>query len=167
MITPIVMSRIRLVGLYQILGMRVDREVLDRSPLFRDMSNYQRRKAILISELHEFEAGELLVEQGTVGRDMYLIMSGEVQVVRKDGSVSQTLASLKAGEVFGEIGYIRETERTADVRALSKVSALRFDYQRMRKDLKFFPNIVAKMNFNISVILGERLADMVEKSRKE
>ncbi len=167
MITPIVMSRIRLVGLYQILGMRVDREVLERTPLFRDMSNYQRRKAILISELHEFEAGELLVEQGTVGRDMYLIMSGEVEVVRRDGSGTQILASLEAGEVFGEIGYIRETERTADVRALSKVSALRFDYQRMRKDLKFFPNIVAKMNFNISVILGERLADMVEKSRKE
>lgn len=60
------MSRIRLVGLYQILAMSVDRDVLDGSPLLQNMTDYQRRKAILISELHEFEKGELLVEQDTM-----------------------------------------------------------------------------------------------------
>jgi hypothetical protein len=163
LITPIVMSRVRLVGLYQILGMKVDQAVLEESPLFRDMSEYQRRKAILISELNEFAAGDLLVEQDTVGRSMFLILSGQVQVIRRDGDQSRVLATLHPGQVFGEIGYIREMQRTADVRALSAVSALRFDYLRMQKDLKFFPNIVAKLNFNISYILGERLADMVGK----
>lgn len=165
MITPIVMARVRLVGLYQILAMKVDQEVLENSPLFRDMTEYQRRKAILISELNEFEAGDLLVQQDTVGRSMYLILSGQVEVVRRDGDQSRVLATLHAGQVFGEIGYIREMERTADVRALTAVSALRFDYERMQKDLKFFPNIVAKLNFNISYILGERLADMVGKKQ--
>jgi predicted RND superfamily exporter protein len=161
LITPIIMARIRLVGLYQILAMSVDKEVLDGSVLFQNMTDYQRRKAILISEIHEFKKGELLVEQDTVGRDMYLILSGEVDVIRKDDGESRSLATLKPGQVFGEIGYIRETERTADVVATEDVSALRFDYERMQKDLKFFPNIVAKLNFNISYILGKRLADMV------
>jgi hypothetical protein len=31
----------------------------------------------------------------------------------------------------------------------------------MQKDLKFFPNIVAQINFNISAILGERLSDVL------
>jgi len=31
----------------------------------------------------------------------------------------------------------------------------------MAKDLKFFPHIVAKLNFNISSILGTRLADVL------
>ncbi len=167
LITPIIMSRIRLIGLYQILAMSVDREVLDGSPLLQNMTNYQRRKAILISELHEFEKGELLVEQDTIGRDMYLILSGEVEVIRKDDGESRSLAVLKPGQIFGEIGYIRETERTADVLALENVSALRFDYERMQKDLKFFPNIVAKLNFNISYILGKRLADMVGSSKSK
>ena len=166
LITPIIMTRIRLVGLYQILSMSIDREVLDNSPLLRNMSNYQRRKAILISELHEFEEGELLVEQDTIGRNMHLILSGQAEVIRRDGGDSRSLAILKPGQVFGEVGYIRETERTADVVATEKVSALRFDYERMQKDLKFFPNIVAKLNFNISYILGERLADMVGNSKK-
>jgi uncharacterized protein len=74
---------------------------------------------------------------------------------------------LKPGQVFGEVGYIRETERTANVVATEKVSALRFNYERMEKDLKFFPNIIAKLNFNISCILGERLADMVSKPKNK
>jgi hypothetical protein len=164
LITPIIMTRIRLVGLYQIITLSFDKEVLDRSPLFNNMTNYQRRKAILISELNEFKAGELLVEQGKIGRDMYLILSGEAEVTRRDGDRTRKLATLQAGQIFGEIGYIRETERTADVRAVTDISALRFDYDRMEKDLKFFPNIVAKLNFNISYILGERLAGMVGKS---
>ena len=98
---------------------------------------------------------------------MYLILSGEAEVIRRDGNESRSLAILKPGQIFGEVGYIRETERTADVVATDKVSALRFDYERMIKDLKFFPNIMAKLNFNISYILGERLADMVEKSRNK
>ena len=165
LITPIIMSRVRLVGLYQILAMSIDREVMEKTPLLRHMTDYQRRKAILISELNEFKAGDLLVEQDTIGRSMYLILSGEVDVVRRDGDQSRTLATLTPGAVFGEIGYIRETNRTADVRARSDVSALRFDYEKMQKDLKFFPNIVAKLNFNISYILGERLADMVQQSK--
>jgi hypothetical protein len=163
LITPIIMTLVRLIGLYQILEMSIDCEVLNNSPLLRNMSAYQRRKAILISELHEFEKGELLVEQDTIGRNMHLILSGEAEVIRKDGDESRSLAILKPGQVFGEVGYIRETKRTANVVAIEKVSALRFDYERMEKDLKFFPNIVAKLNFNISYILGERLADMVSK----
>lgn len=167
LITPIIMTRVRLIGLHQIIGMTIDKKVLEESPLFKNMTNYQRRKAVLISELSEFEEGDLLVEQGTIGRDMYLILSGEAEVIRHDGCESRTLATLLPGTIFGEIGYIRETERTADVKALTKISALRFDYERMQKDLKFFPNIVAKLNFNISYILGERLADMVSQSKDD
>jgi len=162
LITPIIMTRIRLVGLYQIIAMKVDPEVLDRSPLFADMSNYQRRKAILISEIHEFEAGEKLVRQGDIGRNMYMILEGEARVERRDGEAVRELAVLEPGEIFGEVGYIREIERTADVVAVTPVAALNFEYERMQRDLRFFPNIVAKLNFNISGILGERLADVLQ-----
>ncbi|MBW1841594.1 MAG: MMPL family transporter, partial [Deltaproteobacteria bacterium] len=162
LITPIIMLRIRLVGLYQILALSMHKEVLEKSPLFEGMSNYQMRKAILISELQEFETGELLVEQGTIGRSMFLILSGQVDIVRRSGLTEKSVAVLNAGQVFGEIGYIRETQRTADVRALTRVEALKFDYLRLKKDLKFFPHIVANLNFNISCILGERLADVMD-----
>ena len=162
LITPLIMTHVRLVSLHQILAIKVDKEVLENSPLFTDMTNYQRRKAILISELNEFDAGEKLIEQDTSGRNMYLLLSGEVDVIRHNPNEDLHLATLKPGQVFGEIGFIRETLRTADVQARTPVSVLRFDYDKLKKDLNLFPNIVAKLNFNISCILGERLADVVE-----
>ena len=164
LITPIIMARIRLVGLYQIISMRVDESVLDESPLFAGMTRYQRRKAILISELREFEAGDKIIEQGTMGRCMFMLLSGNANVVRTDDGVERILAELSAGQIIGEVGYIQPIERTADVTACSNVSALRFDYERMQKDLKFFPNIVAQLNFNISAILGGRLADLYDQT---
>ncbi|MCA8967536.1 MAG: cyclic nucleotide-binding domain-containing protein, partial [Planctomycetes bacterium] len=161
LITPILMTRIRLVGLYEILAMSLSREVLETSPLFRGMTGYQIRKAILISERQRFDAGDLLIEQDTHGRSLYLVLSGEVEVVRRDGDTAHQVAVRGAGDVFGEVGYVREIERTADVRALTPVEALRFDYERMRRDLRHFPRIVAMLNFNISRILGERLADVM------
>lgn len=161
LITPLVMSRIRLVGLYEILAMEMQREALERSPLFYGMNGYQIRKAILISELSQYADGERLIEQGTIGRSMYLVVSGQLEVVRRDPEGERRLASLGPGEVFGEIGFVRVTHRTADVRALGAVSVLRFDHARLEKDLAFFPHIMAKLNFNISGILGKRLAELV------
>lgn len=155
-ITPIVMARVRLVGLYQILSVTVDPQVLRNSPLFAGMSEYQCRKAMLISEIQEFTTDTLLVQQGSLGRSMYLILEGQAEVVRQDDKGEDVITVLGPGDVFGEMGYLEAVVRTADVRAISPVSALRFDYARMQKDLKFFPNIMARLNHNISTIINER-----------
>ena len=44
------------------------------------------------------------------------------------------LATLRHGEVFGEIGILEETQRTADVRARSDVEVLALDWRDF-KDL--------------------------------
>ncbi|MFH2058942.1 MAG: MMPL family transporter [Pseudomonadota bacterium] len=162
LVTPLILSRIRLVGMYQILTLKMHKQVIENCLLFAGMTNYQMRKTILISELNEFAKGDVLVRQGTIGRSMYLILSGRVDVVRQTGTQEKSLAILTPGQIFGEIGYIKKIQRTADVRALSNVELLRFDYMKLEKDLKFFPYLVAKLNFNISCILGERLADVYD-----
>ncbi|MBS0336768.1 MAG: MMPL family transporter [Proteobacteria bacterium] len=162
LITPLVMSKIRLVGLYEILAMSKQRAALEHSPLFKGMTGYQVRKAILISELLEYGKGDRLIEQGTMGRSMFLVVSGELEVVRIEPDGERLIAILGPGEVLGEIGFVQATRRTADVRAIGPVSVLRFDHERIEKDLVFFPHIMAKLNFNISGILGKRLADIVE-----
>jgi predicted RND superfamily exporter protein len=161
-VTPLVMSRIRLVGLYEILAMSMQREALVNSPLFRGLTNYQIRKTILISELCKYQDGELLIEQGTRGRSMFLVVGGQLEVLRRDDAGDRRHALLGPGDVFGEIGFVNSTFRTADVRAMGPVSVLRFDYDRLENDLMFFPHIMAKLNFNISGILGRRLAEVVE-----
>ncbi|WP_370328041.1 FAD-dependent oxidoreductase [Euzebya sp.] len=60
-----------------------------------------------------FEAGQEVFRQGEMGRKLYVIWSGEVEVV-KDGEV---VATLGPGQHFGETAVFEELRRTATVRA--------------------------------------------------
>jgi len=162
LLMPLVLSHVRLVGLYEILALSMQREALEASPLFQGMSDFQIRKTILISELVEVAAGELLIEQGSVARSMYVVVSGQLEVVRHEHDHTRRSALVGPGDVIGEIGFVRETRRIADVRALAPTALLRFDYARLKRDLTYFPYLMNKLNFNISGILGQRLAEVVE-----
>ncbi|MSQ68953.1 MAG: cyclic nucleotide-binding domain-containing protein [Gammaproteobacteria bacterium] len=161
-VTPLIMSRLRLVGLYEMLALSQQRAALEHCALFKGMSDYQIRKAILISELLDYPAGECLIVQGTVGRSMFLVVSGRLEVARVGPGNYRLLATLGPGDLFGEVGFVQATHRTAEVRAVGPVSVLRFDHARLEADLLFFPHLMAKLNFNISGILGRRLAEVVE-----
>jgi len=159
---PLLMSHIRLVGLYEILALSMQREALEASPLFQGMSDFQIRKTILISDRVDVAAGHRLITQGSIDRSMYVVVNGRFEVVRREGDGEQWRAVVGPGDVIGEIGFVRETRRTADVCALEPASALRFDYTRLKKDLAYFPYLMNRLNFNISGILGQRLAELVE-----
>ena len=68
---------------------------------------------------------------------MYLVLSGTVDVI---GMTTARVGRLRSGRRHGagRSGRSRIL-RTADVRAVTKVEALRFDYERMRSDLRYFP----------------------------
>jgi len=157
-VTPLVMARVRLVGLYDIIGLQMDKESLRDCKLFHDMSDYQIRKAMLISEMEEYSKGVKIIEQGSLERSMYLLVKGEVDIIYHGKDKDVTVTRMKPGDVFGEIAFVNEIRRTADVCAASAITVVKFDYERLKSDLRYFPGIVAKLNFNISYILGERLA---------
>ncbi|RCK40565.1 hypothetical protein TH25_24505 [Thalassospira profundimaris] len=158
-ITPVLLSYVRLVGLYEILSLKVGQDLINNSLLFKDMSRYQIRKAILLSEVVEFKKGDRLVDQGSIGRDMYFILSGSASVsLERDGHTT-TLATLKEGSVLGELGFVHEQERTANVDALSNGEMLLFNADTVRRNMRLYPHIAAKLNLNIARILGARLAE--------
>lgn len=67
-----------------------------------------------------FKAGEVIFDFGDKSDDLYLIHSGAVEIVSREGLV---LATLKAGELFGEMASILgERERTA--RAVTATNAV-------------------------------------------
>jgi hypothetical protein len=74
---------------------------------------------------HLFEPGQDIVKQGEVGRAMYIIQAGRVEVLQARDRVETRLAELGPGEHFGEIAVLKETRRSATVRALEQVALLR------------------------------------------
>lgn len=75
-----------------------------------------------------FAAGEPILKEGAIGNDAFIILQGTVQVYTRNliGRLV-LLAELEAGTIIGEIALLHTERRTASVRALTDVSALRIE----------------------------------------
>lgn len=79
------------------------------------------------AERRRYTAGEVLIRQGTTGRELFVIERGEVSVLRRgpDGTTEVIQGTRGPGEVIGEVGaLIPSALRTATVRAETDVDAL-------------------------------------------
>jgi LmbE family N-acetylglucosaminyl deacetylase len=74
-----------------------------------------------------FPAGTFVIEQGEAATTLYLILSGEAEVVREfdDGSI-EILARLEPGQFFGEMGIAAGKPRNAHVIARTDLTCLQF-----------------------------------------
>lgn len=74
-----------------------------------------------------FEPGQDIVREGEIGRELYIIRSGEVEVRKRraGGPGSDVVATLGAGDRFGEVAVFEGVRRTATVRAVTRVELLR------------------------------------------
>ena len=86
-----------------------------------------------MSQAH-FEPGDSVFHQGDLGDRLYMILSGEAEVVRRENGADMTLARLGPGEYFGEAALLGRIPRTATVQALTPMDVLtlpRGDFQAL------------------------------------
>lgn len=66
-----------------------------------------------------FNSGEVIFREGSFGETMYEITAGSVAIIAGYGTPDeQKLATLGAGEIFGEMGLVEYYERSATAVAL-------------------------------------------------
>lgn len=82
-------------------------------PIFRACSPKELDRVASAGEVVNVPAGRELVREGSIGRELYVILSGGAEVTRS----RQTVASLGPGAYFGELSLIEGTERNATVTA--------------------------------------------------
>lgn len=72
-----------------------------------------------------FEAGETIFRQGEVGDRVYVIVDGEVEVLRSDArGHDTTIARLGPGECFGEMALIQDAPRNSSARTVTRVDVM-------------------------------------------
>lgn len=67
-------------------------------------------------QMQRFKKGEHVVQEGALADSMYLIESGQVQVVSGSGDEERALADLGPGSFFGEMALLLGERRSATVR---------------------------------------------------
>eukprot|EP00928_Gymnodinium_smaydae_P097374 TRINITY_DN8812_c0_g1_i1.p1 TRINITY_DN8812_c0_g1~~TRINITY_DN8812_c0_g1_i1.p1 ORF type:complete len:788 (+),score=166.04 TRINITY_DN8812_c0_g1_i1:127-2490(+) len=80
------------------------------------------------AQLQEYKPGQEIIRQGDDGHEFFLIKSGEASV-NIDGSI---VATLRAGDYFGEQSLLRNATRNATVTAATSLSALRITREQFK-----------------------------------
>ena len=68
-------------------------------------------------EEREVKAGEIVYREGDPPDAVYVIQSGEIEVVRQANGMAVTLGRLGPGNIFGEMGVLRDKPRSTTTRA--------------------------------------------------
>ncbi len=100
-----------------------------RSPIFERLPPTNLQKILMSLEAVHFSAGEVIVEQGTMGDYYYLIKNGHCELTRKPSPNAKEikLARLASGDTFGEDSLLSDAPRNGSITALTNVSLLRLN----------------------------------------
>lgn len=143
---------------------------LARVPLFSHLDPIERRKIAEQFTPVTIHKGATILTEGEMGDEMYVIKSGQVGVyttlVEEEGGVSVIktdqdrlhLATLKAGDFFGEQALITREPRSATIIALTDVQLMKFTKHDLAVVVKQHPRVGAQL----TKYHQRRIADTME-----
>jgi len=96
-------------------GMSYPRD--DVYSIFRDLPPEQLESVATTLQAIQVDAGDVIVRQGSPADRFFIVVEGEVEVVQDVGGEPRRVATLSNGQFFGEMAILRDTPRSATVRA--------------------------------------------------
>ena len=92
----------------------------DARPRELDALDLQRLRSFSVSR--DYAPGTVILEEGDVGRELFVIADGEVEILKEtDAGTTIALARLKAGDFFGEMAFVDESPRSATAVARTRL----------------------------------------------
>jgi signal transduction histidine kinase len=124
---------------------RPDYELILEVPIFAGLSEAEARQLCNSSKRLVVDAGTLIIEEGAVGDSLYILLSGELEVTKRDGDRDILLAVRGPGEVLGEMSIIEQTPRTASVRTTMPSKFLQIGAETLQGLMKSDPAIATSL----------------------
>jgi CRP-like cAMP-binding protein len=126
---------------------------LQRVPLFADLSGRQRRKLASNFRERTFKPGVDVVREGSMsGMGFFVVADGEASV--SVGGVE--VATLAAGDHFGELALVSKAERSATVTARTELRCLEIAFSDFREFAHANPDVTWKLlQHVVSMLLSE------------
>jgi small-conductance mechanosensitive channel/CRP-like cAMP-binding protein len=122
------------------------RTILRDEPLFECLSDAQIDNLVKDARLNYFGRGERVIQEGAEGDSMFVLLRGAAQVsVSKNGS-SIPVASLGAGDCFGEMSLLTGEHRTATVRAESDCYVMEISKPVMAEVIRDSPDCLERLS---------------------
>ena len=107
----------------------MDPNRLKAIPLFSHLSEDEAHRLSAFATETSIADGQILMKQGDYSTELIAIEEGSADVIR-DG---QKIASLKNGDLIGEMGLLAREPRNADVIATSPMRLLKLTHWEIRR----------------------------------
>ncbi|MGE0872701.1 MAG: Crp/Fnr family transcriptional regulator [Kofleriaceae bacterium] len=127
--------------------------LLERHPLLVHLDPEQLDHVSRAGEVESYNRGETIVEEGSLGDALFLILSGQVAVHRN----TQTFATLSGGEFFGEMSLVEPAPRSATVSAMSATFLFRLPHDALRGLISSDPVAASVLLVQVVRTLSDRL----------
>lgn len=125
--------------------------LLSNFSIFRTLDEDNLKDLVSMLRLRKHVPNDIIIRKGDLGKNLYIILSGQVDVVDQDGI---SITKLQNGEVFGEMSLISGDPVGATIKVLAPTTILYIRGQDFLKVLNRFPSL--QMYF--ARLLSRRLA---------
>jgi CRP-like cAMP-binding protein len=100
---------------------------LRKVPLFAELAPQDLQRVAAVVDERAFVDGETIADQGEPGDELYIVVDGEVRILRDDPDTGtgRELAVRRQGDVVGEMALITQEPRMASLVASGEVRTLR------------------------------------------
>ena len=130
-------------------------ELLSKVPLFADLKKRELATIARITETARFPHSHEIVVEGSPGDFCCIIVEGTADVI-KDGS---RIARLGPGDLFGEMAILDPGLRSATVRTVTEVVAIRVQRDEFIKVATADPRVALR----VLEVLARRLRETTER----
>ncbi|GMS89694.1 hypothetical protein PENTCL1PPCAC_11868, partial [Pristionchus entomophagus] len=128
------------------IAMHVHFETLRKVRIFQDCEAGLLAELVLKLQLQVFSPGDYICRKGDIGREMYIVKRGKLQVVSSEAEDAQIFATLQEGSVFGELSILNirgsknGNRRTANVRSVGYTDLFVLNKNDLWIALKEYPD---------------------------
>jgi small-conductance mechanosensitive channel/CRP-like cAMP-binding protein len=123
---------------------------LRRIELFNKLTDEERRELAMSLRAAPFVRGEAMTKQGAQAHWLYLIIEGEAEVYVAIDGKSEKVATLRAGDYFGEMGLMTGEPRTATVVARTDAKCYRLDKDAFKDIIQRRPEIAEDISHTLA-----------------
>ena len=142
----------------------LDIEQIKEIILFKDLSVTELEKILEVAQLQDFKAGEIIITENVVGRELYVIIDGAVKITR---SISEgetvNFTILKNGNFFGELSLLTQKAHSATAEAIQNTQVMVINKTNFDKFVEAVPQAGYKILKAITCEISELLKQMNDK----
>jgi len=142
----------------------IDLELLKKFEIFQGLMTREMKIIHDVSILMSFISGESILKQSDLSMDLFIVVSGRLSVNMGYSSTKekrlQKIAELKAGDIFGEIGFLEGKRRSASISSMESGQVLKMDGLKLHEIFEINQHMGYVMMRNIALVLARRLVDI-------